>query len=275
MEKPPKKLLEQVRDIIRVKHYSYKTEKSYISWIKRYILFHDKRHPREMGGKEIEEFLTYLAVEENVAASTKNQALSAILFLYKEVLRQDLDLQVDAVRAKRSRYVPTVLTREEVLSIINHLSGVHQLIVKLLYGTGLRQTECLQLRVKDIDFAQQQVIVRDGKGMESRVTMLPTSLAEELSFHLEIVKRLHHQDLDKGYGSVYLPFALERKYKSADKDWIWQFVFPSDRISKDPRSGIICLYGLTANGLSILKLWIWEFLKIIRSQYLKTTLTDH
>lgn len=140
-----------------------------------------------MGGKEIEEFLTYLAVEENVAASTQNQALSAILFLYKEVLKQELDLQVDAVRAKRIRYVPTVLTKEEVLPFINHLSGVHQLIVKLLYGTGLRQTECLQLRVKDIDFAQKQVIVRDGKGIESRVTMLPTSLAEELKFHLEIV----------------------------------------------------------------------------------------
>jgi integrase len=161
MDKPPKKLLEKLRDVIRLKHYSYKTEKSYINWIKRYILFHNKRHPREMGGKEIEEFLTYLAVEENVAASTQNQALSAILFLYKEVLQQELDLQVDAVRAKRSRYVPTVLTREEVLAIINHLSGIHQLIVKLLYGTGLRQTECLQLRVKDIDFAQNQVIVRD------------------------------------------------------------------------------------------------------------------
>lgn len=147
MEQRPKKLLEQVSDVIRLKHYSYKTEKSYINWIKRYILFHNKRHPREMGGKEIEEFLTYLTVEENVAASTQNQALSAILLLYKEVLKQELDLQVDAVRAKRSRYVPTVLTREQVLAIIN-LSGVHQLIVKLIYGTGLRQTECLQLRIK-------------------------------------------------------------------------------------------------------------------------------
>lgn len=192
-----------------------------------------------MAGKEIEEFLTYLAVHENVAASTQNQALSAILFLYKEVLRQELDLQVDSVRAKRSRYVPTVLTKEEVLAIINYLTGVHQLIVKLLYGTGLRQTECLQLRVKDVDFLQKQVIVRNAKGMESRVTMLPISLIEELKFHLEIVKRLHQQDLAQGYGSVYLPFALDRKYKSADRDWVWQFVFPSDRISQDPRSGII------------------------------------
>jgi len=146
-----------------------------------------------MTGKEIEEFLTYLAVHENVAASTQNQALSAILFLYKEVLRQELDLQVDSVRAKRSRYVPTVLTKEEVLAVINYLTGVHQLIVKLLYGTGLRQTEYLQLRVKDVDFPQKQVIVRNAKGMESRVTMLPISLIEELKFHLEIVKRLHQQ----------------------------------------------------------------------------------
>jgi len=249
MEQRPKKLLEQVSDVIRLKHYSYKTEKSYVNWIKRYILFHHERHPREMNGKEIEEFLTYLAVEENVAASTQNQALNAILFLYKEVLKQELDLQVDAVRAKRSKYLPTVLTKEEVLAIINNLSGVYQLIVKLLYGTGLRQTECLQLRVKDLDFAQKQLIVRDAKGMESRVTMLPTSLREELEFHLQVVKRLHQQDLQKGYGSVYLPFALERKYKNADREWIWQFVFPSDRISQDPGSGIIRRHHLHESSL--------------------------
>jgi integron integrase len=249
VEKPPKKLLEQVSDVIRLKHYSYKTEKSYINWIKRYILFHDKRHPREMGAKEIEAFLTHLAVKENVAASTQNQALNAILFLYKEVLKQELDLRVDAVRAKRTRYLPTVLTKEEALAIINNLSGVYQLVVKLLYGTGLRQTECLQLRVKDLDFAQKQLIVRDGKGMKSRVTMLPTSLVEELQFHLQIIKRLHQQDLEKGYGSVYLPFALERKYKNADREWIWQFVFPSDRISQAPRSGIIRRHHLHESGL--------------------------
>jgi integron integrase len=249
VEKPPKKLLEQVSDVIRLKHYSYKTEKSYVNWIKRYILFHNKQHPREMSGKEIEEFLTHLAVEENVAASTQNQALNAILFLYKEVLKQELDLKVDAIRAKRSRYLPTVLTKEEVLAIINNLSGVYQLVVKLLYGTGLRQTECLQLRVKDLDFAQQQLIIRDTKGMESRVTMLPTSLIKELQFHLQIVKRQHQQDLEKGYGSVYLPFALERKYKNADREWIWQFVFPSDRISQDPRSKIIRRHHLHESGL--------------------------
>ena len=234
VEKPPKKLLEQVSDVIRLKHYSYKTEKSYVNWIKRYIIFHNKRHPKEMNGKEIEEFLTHLAVEENVAASTQNQALNAILFLYKEVLKQELDLKVDAVRAKRSRYLPTVLSKEEVLAIINNLSGIYQLVVKLLYGTGLRQTECLQLRVKDLDFAHKQLTIRDAKGRESRVTMLPTSLIEELQFHLQIVKRQHQQDLDKGYGSVYLPFALERKYKNADREWIWQFVFPGLRLRRDP-----------------------------------------
>ena len=202
-----------------------------------------------MGGREIEEFLTHLAVEENVAASTQNQALNAILFLYKEVLKQELNLQVDAVRAKRSKYLPTVLTKEEVLAIINNLSGFYQLVVKLLYGSGLRQTECLQLRVKDLDFAQKQVIVRDSKGMKSRVTMLPTSLIEELQFHLQIIKRLHQQDLEKGYGSVYLPYALERKYKNASWEWNWQFAFPSDRISTDPRSGMIRRYHLHESGL--------------------------
>jgi integron integrase len=202
-----------------------------------------------MGGAEIEAFLTHLAVKENIAASTQNQALNAIIFLYKEVLRQELDLNLNAVRAKRSHYLLTVLTKEEVMNVINNLSGVYQLIVTLLYGTGLRQTEYLQLRVKDLDFAQKQVIVRNGKGMESRVTMLPASLVDDLRLHLQIVRRLHQEDLNKGYGSVYLPFALERKYKQADRDWVWQFVFPSDRISKDPRSGIVRRHHIHESGL--------------------------
>jgi integron integrase len=215
MEQRPKKLWEQVQDSIRIKHYSYQTEKTYIYWTRRYILFHNKRHPQEMGSVEIEAFLTYLAVQENVAASTQNQALHAILFLYKEVLKQELDLKVDAVRAKKTKYLPTVLTKEEVLAIIKQLSGVHQLLIKLLYGTGLRLSEGLSLRVKDIDFAQNQIIVRDTKGNESRVTMLPESIAEELKIHLQSVKVTHQQDLQKGYGSVYLPFALEKKYPRA------------------------------------------------------------
>jgi integrase len=175
--------LEQVQDAIRLKHYSYQTEKTYIRWIKRYIFFQNKKHPKDMGSREIEAFLTDLAVNQKVAASTQNQALHAILFLYKEVLRQELDLKVDAVRAKKTKYLPTVLTKEEVVAIIQQLSGVHQLLIKLLYGTGLRLSEGLSLRVKDVDFAQQQILVRDTKGNESRVTMLPESIAEELKIH--------------------------------------------------------------------------------------------
>lgn len=249
MSQRPKKLLEQVQDVIRLKHYSYQTEKTYIYWIRRYIFFHDKRHPKDMGSNEIEAFLTDLAVNQKVAASTQNQALHAVLFLYKKVLKQDLDLKVNAVRAKKSKYLPTVLTRDEVFLIIKQLSGVYQLLIKLLYGTGLRLSEGLSLRVKDVDFAQRQIIVRDTKGNESRVTMIPDSLAEELKIHLQGVKLLHQQDFEKGYGSVYLPYALERKYKKVKYDWIWQFVFPSGNISQDPRSGIIRRHHLHETSL--------------------------
>ncbi len=249
MEPRPKKLLDQVRDAIRLKHYSFRTEESYVQWIRRYILFHGKRHPLEMGGAEIEAFLTDLAVNRQVAASTQNQALSALLFLYRVVLKQELDISIDAVRAKRSRYLPTVLTREEVLAVIQNLSGVHQLFIQVLYGSGLRLTEGLQLRVKDIDFAQRQILVRDGKGKESRVTMLPLSLIEPLKHQMEKAKITHQQDLDKGLGSVYLPFALERKYPHADRQWIWQFIFPSDRFSQDPRSGVTRRHHLHETGI--------------------------
>jgi integron integrase len=249
MEPRPKKLLDQVRDTIRLKHYSYRTEESYVQWIRRYILFHGKRHPLEMGSAEIEAFLTDLAVNQQVAASTQNQALSALLFLYRAVLKQELDMSIDAVRAKRSRYLPTVLTREEVLAVIQNLPGVHQLFVQVLYGSGLRLTEGLQLRVKDVDFAQRQILVRDGKGKESRVTMLPSSLIDPLKHQLEKAKAIHQQDLDRGLGSVYLPFALERKYPQADRQWIWQFIFPSDRFSQDPRSGVTRRHHLHETGI--------------------------
>jgi integron integrase len=224
-------------------------EETYIDWIKRYILFHDKRHPREMGSREIESFLSYLAIEGKVAASTQNQALSALLFLYREVLKQELDLPVDAIRAKRSCYLPTVLTKEEVLAVIQNLSGVYQIAIKLLYGSGLRLTEGLQLRVKDVDFSGQQLSIRDSKGMESRVTMLPANVRKQLQEHLQAVKRLHQQDLQKGYGSVYLPFALERKYPNASREWVWQYVFPSDRLSSDPRSSKVRRHHLHESGL--------------------------
>ncbi|NMF61047.1 integron integrase [Pseudanabaena yagii] len=248
-EPPPRKLLDRVRDRIRVKHYSYRTEETYVQWIRRFILFHNKRHPSEMGGDEVNAFLTHLAVNENVAASTQNQALSEILFLYREVLELELGLNLDAVRAKRPRNLPTVLTVAETLEILNNLTGVYQIVAKLLYGSGLRLNEALQLRVKDLDFAQQQIMVRDSKGMESRVTMLPRNVVEQLQEHLQIVKRIHQQDLARGYGEAHLPFALSRKYPNAAKEWIWQYVFPSSAIAKDPRGELMCRYHIHESGI--------------------------
>jgi len=178
--RPKRKLLDVVRETIQRKHYSRRTEKSYVHWVRRYILFHNKRHPQEMGNTEIEAFLTHLAVKEHVAASTQNQALSALLFLYREVLHKELERPIEALRAKRPKRLPTVLTKEEVFQVIHCMSGTHQLMAKLLYGSGLRVSECVQLRVKDIDFAQRQIVVRDAKGMQDRVTMLPESLIKPL-----------------------------------------------------------------------------------------------
>jgi integron integrase len=219
-EQRPKKLLDQVRDALRLKHYSIRTEQAYVGWIKRYIRFHALRHPSEMGAPEVETFLIHLAVKENVAASTQNQALSALLFLYREVLHQDLG-PIDALRAKRPKRLPTVLTKEETLRLIGCLSGMHQLMAKLIYGSGLRLMECLRLRVKDLEFERRAIIVRDGKGAEDRVTVLPDSLIPLLQEHLQRVKAQHEQDLTQGYGSVYLPYALARKYPNADKEWGW------------------------------------------------------
>jgi len=246
---PPKRLLDQVRDAIRLKHYAYRTEQTYVQWIRRYILFHNKRHPNQMGVPEIEAFLTHLAVQEHVAASTQNQALSALLFLYREVLLLPLDARIDAVRAKPSRKLPTVLTKDEVRSVIVHMTGVHRLIVQTLYGSGLRLLEAMQLRVKDLDFPQYQIVVRDAKGYDSRVTMLPVSLVEPLQEHLQGVQRLHHQDLEQGYGATVLPFALARKYPNANRQWHWQFVFPASTRCQDPRSGAVVRYHLHESGL--------------------------
>jgi integron integrase len=238
-----------MRDAIRLKHYSYRTEESYLSWVKRFILFHNKQHPKDMGVPEIEAFLTFLAVQEHVAASTQNQALCALLFLYRHVLKQDFEVPIDAVRAKSSHNLPTVMTPQETAAVINHLSGIYQILAKLLYGSGLRLMEALRLRVKDIDFVQHQITVRDGKGGNSRVTMLPLKLTDALQGHLVMVKRIHQQDLEQGNGSVYLPDALERKYPKADRQWVWQFVFPADRIVKDPRSGILRRHHLHESSL--------------------------
>jgi integron integrase len=246
----PRKLLDRVRDKLRVKHYSIRTEKTYVSWIRRYILFHDKQHPNDMGSREIEAFLTHLAVEKNVAASTQNQALCALLFLYNQVLEKDLNPDViNAVRAKKPKRLPVVLTRDGSLSVIAALSGTNQLIARTLYGSGLRLIECLRLRVKDLDFAYRQITVRDGKGQKDRVTILPTILVDPLQEHLRRIRMIHQQDLDKGYGSVYLPYALERKYPSAHKEWCWQYAFPAPSLSTDPRSGVVRRHHLSESSV--------------------------
>ncbi len=226
---PERKLLDQVSDALRLKHYALRTEEAYLYWIKRFILFHHKRHPREMGTPEIRAFLVHLAVEEHVAAATQTQALSAILFLYREVLRQELDpLDLEAIRARKPKRLPTVLTKTEVQRVLGQMSGVQRLVAQLLYGSGLR--------VHDLEFERLEIQVRDGKGAQDRITMLPTSLVEPLRIHLLQVQQLHTQDLERGYGCVFLPDALERKYPNACREWGWQYVFPSDRIATDPRS---------------------------------------
>jgi integron integrase len=232
----PPKLLDQVSARLRVKHYSLRTEKSYLDWIKRYILHHGKRHPLEMGAVEVEDFLTHLAVARNVSASTQNQAKSALLFLYKEVLGVDLPWLDNVTQAKTPKRLPVVLTQAEVQAILTRLDGSMWLIVSLLYGSGLRVMECLRLRVKDVDVARREILVREGKGFKDRVTMLPTSLVQPLQAHLARVKGLHEQDLAKGYGAVYMPQALGKKYPYAATDWAWQYVFPSAKLSVDPRS---------------------------------------
>jgi integron integrase len=233
---PKARLLDQVREVLRVKHYSIHTEDAYVAWIKRYIFFHQKRHPREMGAPEVQAFLSDLAVRQNVSASTQNQALNALVFLYSEVLHLELDWMHDLVRARRTHRVPVVLSKPEVQRVLAAMTGTTQLMGKLLYGTGLRLTECLRLRVKDLDFARGQIIVRDGKGEKDRVTMLPDALRQPLQEHLARVKILHESDLKSGRGEVYLPEALARKYPSAPKEWPWQYVFPSAKLSRDPRS---------------------------------------
>lgn len=231
------KLLDQVRGKIRLKHYSLRTEQTYVDWIKRFILFHGKRHPKEMGAAEVEAFLTHLAVAGKVAASTQNQAKSALLFLYKEVLGSELPWLDNVERAKTPKRLPVVLTRDEVQAVLSRLEGTHWLIVSLLYGSGLRIMEGVRLRVKDVDLSRREILVRDGKGFKDRVTMLPESLVNPLKAHLQRVKGLHDQDLAAGFGNVHLPYALEKKYPNAMREWAWQYVFPSANLAVDPRSG--------------------------------------
>jgi integron integrase len=242
-------LLDQVSDAIRRLHYSRRTEESYVQWIRRYIWFHGKRHPDTLGEPEVTAFLNHLAAERGVAASTQNQALSALLFLYKEVLGRELAWLDGLVRAKRPLHVPAVLTRAEVERLLACLHGVRGLAVGLLYGTGMRLLECLRLRVKDIDFGYAQILVRDGKGQKDRITMLPAKLAEPLHQHLASVRLLHTRDLREGFGEVHLPFALARKYPSAGREWAWQYVFPSKNRSADPEDGVIRRHHLDESVL--------------------------
>jgi integron integrase len=233
------RLLDRVRDAIRRRNYSYRTEETYVHWIRRFIFFSGKRHPEDMGAAEVTAFLSHLARERDVAAATQNQALSALLFLYKEVLARPLPWLDDLERAKRPARLPTVLSRSEVQRMLAAMRGTKWLMASLLYGAGLRLTECLKLRVKDVDFEYRQILVRDGKGAKDRVTMLPQSTIEPLKRQLAVAKVFHDADLAAGHGDVELPDALARKYPRAPYEWAWKFVFPSHKLSIDPRSGAL------------------------------------
>lgn len=236
MAQPPR-LLEQVRDRIRVRHLSYRTEKTYLYWIRRFIRFHKLRHPREMAAQEIEEFLTSLAVVNKVSASTQNQALAGVLFLYRDVLELDLPWLANVVRAKLPQHLPVVLTRLEVQKVLAHLHGTEWLIASLLYGSGMRVTECLQLRVKDLEFARREILIRDAKGQKDRITVLPEALVQHAQDHLARVRVLYTADREANLPGVSLPFALRRKYPNAATSWLWQWVFPARTFCRDPYSG--------------------------------------
>ncbi len=231
------KLLDQVRQAIRTRHYSYRTEEAYIGWIRRFVRFHHERDPAEMGAAEVSRFLTSLAVDRQVAASTQNQALAAVLFLYKDVLDRDPGWVDDVVRAKRPQRLPVVLTQPEVQALLSALDGVPWMVGTLLYGAGLRLMECLRLRVKDVNFDRGEMVVREGKGNKDRVTMVPSAAVPKLRAHLERMRKQHDADLAAGFGRVLLPDALARKYPRADREWGWQWVFPASTVSTDPRTG--------------------------------------
>lgn len=233
-----KKLLDVVRDKIRFKHYSISTEKTYIFWIKHYIFFHQKRHPLDLGKKEIEDFLTFLAVTKKVSPSTQNQAFSALLFLYREVLGVDISTwNIQALRAQERKHIPAVLTIDEVKKVILNMKGIYQLMVKLMYGCGLRMSEVQNIRIKDIDFGFDKIYIWDSKSLKDRTLPLPNKIKDELKIQIEKVKELHQKDLQDGFGSVYIPYALEKKYPKSKFEAKWQYIFPMDSISTDPRSG--------------------------------------
>ena len=243
------KLLDEPRAIMRVRHYSYKTEKIYIDWMKRYFHFHYLRHPKELGAAAVEAFLTHLAVERTVSASTQNQALAAMLFLYRQVLKVNLPWLDKFTPAKKSNHLPVVLTKVEVNLILAELKGTNLIIANILYGSGLRLIEALRLRVKDLDFSYKQITVRDGKGGKDRTTVLPEKLIEPLKTHLLEVKKIHECDLKIGLGKVEMPFALARKYPNAEREWRWQYIFPSKILSRNPRTGATGRHHLSESSL--------------------------
>ena len=238
-----------MRDVMRLKHYAYRTEITYSGWIKRFIFFHDKKHPKDMGEPEVEAFLTWLAVDQKVAKSTQNQAFNALIFLYRDVLKCPLEGRINAVRSRKKEHLPVVMSKEETHRVLNGMSGSTQLMAKLLYGSGFRLMECIRLRVKDIDFEINEIRVRSGKGDKDRLVPLPESIKTALSIHLERVKLIHEKDLADGHGEVYLPQALSRKYPNAAKEWRWQYVFPSTKISRDPRTGLTRRHHMDPSSL--------------------------
>lgn len=243
------KLLDALRTQLRVMHYAIRTEDAYVDWVKRFILFHGKRHPRDMGPKEVAEFLSHLAVARNVSASTQNQAKAAILFLYRHVLGTQLPWVDDVVIAKVPQRLPVVLTAREVRSLLHELNGTTALVASLLYGTGMRLMEGLRLRVKDIDFERREIVIREGKGSKDRVTVLPENLIDPLQQRLRKTQQLHQTDLDAGYGEVHMPDALQVKYPKAGRAWGWQYVFPSQARSVDPRSGVLRRHHLSEQSV--------------------------
>lgn len=249
-EKPtPSPFLEQVRRQIRTRHYSIRTEKAYLGWIKRFILFHGKKHPKDMGEDEVASFLTYLAVDRTVSPSTQNQALNSLLFLYRQVLQHPIEKLQGVARAKLKSKLPTVLTTDEVARVLRELEGQHWLAACILYGSGLRLMECMRLRVMHLDFHNSSIIVFNGKGGKDRIVTLSQELIPILGRHLQQVKNVHNKDLADGYGQVYLPYALSRKYPNAAKEWTWQYIFPARTRVPDPRSDVIRRHHMDEKSL--------------------------
>ncbi len=247
---PRLKLMDQVRQVLRYHHYAYRTEKSYCDWILRYIKFHGARiHPKNMGKQEVEAFLSHLASHQKVSVSTQRQALNALVFLYHRVLDKPLGDRIEPVRAKRRHSLPVVLTQEEVRRVFAQMQGIHLLMARLLYGSGMRLMECIRLRVKDLDFERGRIYIHAAKGNRDRVTILPAFLVDELKKQVEKVRTLHYGDLADGYGSVYIPAALSRKYRNAAREFRWQYVFPSKKLSRDPRTGELRRHHVLESGL--------------------------